>query len=246
MNHLIAPDILRDLAPTGLLRAAINLGNPVLAQTDAVSGEPRGTSVDLAQALAQRLGVALKTQTFDGAGKVFAAAESGQWDVAFLAIDPLRAEQILFTAPYVIIEGTYLVRNSSALRQIEDFDQPGVRIAVGRGAAYDLYLTRALKHAQLVRAETSVAAIDLFDTDALEAVAGVRQPLEAAVLARPDWRVVPGRFTAIEQAMGTPRGREAGRQYLRGFIEEMKASGFVVQALARSGQQAGIAPAAPL
>ena len=238
-------DILRDLAPSGALRAAINLGNPVLAQTDPTSGQPRGTSVDLAAELARRLGVPLQTLSFDGAGKVFAAAENKLWDVAFMAIDPLRAEQVLFTPPYVIIEGTYLVRDDSPLRKIEDFDQANVRIAVGKGAAYDLFLTRSLKHAQLVRAETSDAAVELFVASGLEAAAGVRQPLEAAARAKPGLRVVPGRFTAIDQAMGTPKGRVAGSAYLRSFIEEMKASGFVAQALARSGQQgAMVAPAA--
>ena len=243
---MTSAELLRDLAPTGVLRAAINLGNPVLAQTDATSGALSGTSVDLAAELAQRLGVPLQTLAFDGAGKVFAAVQSNLWDVAFMAIDPLRAEQILFSPPYVIIEGTYLVRDSSPLRKIEDFDQASVRIAVGKGAAYDLFLTRSLKHAQLVRAETSEAAVEMFINNSLEAAAGVRQPLEAAARTTPGLRVIPGRFTVIEQAMCTPNGRSIGSAYLHSFIEEMKASGFVAQALARSGQQgAMVAPPQP-
>jgi len=233
------------LAPAGRLRAAINFGNPVLAQKDAATGEPRGVSVDLAHALGERLGVPVDLVTFDAAGKVFEALKTHAWDMAFLAIDPVRAAEIEFTAPYVIIEGTYLVRAESPFRAVDELDRDGVRIAVGRGAAYDLFLTRTLKQAQIVRADTSAAAIDLFLAGGLDAAAGVRQPLSAAARAQPGLRVIDGRFTAIEQAMGLPRSRAAGLPYLRAFIEEMKASGFVAAALARSGQgDAAVAPAA--
>lgn len=233
------------LAPTGRLRAAINFGNPVLAQKDAASGAPCGVSVDLARALGERLGVPVDLVTFDAAGKVFEALKADAWDLAFLAIDPVRAAEIAFTAPYVVIEGTYLVRAESPLRAVEDLDRDGVRIAVGRGAAYDLFLTRALKHAQLVRADTSPAAIERFLAEGLDAAAGVRQPLATAARAHPGLRVLDGRFTAIEQAMGLPRSRAAGLPALRAFIEEMKASGFVAAALARSGQgDAAVAPPA--
>jgi len=236
---------LRDLAPNGTLRAAINFGNTVLAQQDPATGEPRGISADLARELARRLGVDIEFVTFDTAGKVFDALSSNAWDIAFLAIDPVRAAGISFTAPYVIIEGTYLVPDQSALKTIADFDHEGIRIAVGKGAAYDLYLTRALKKAQLVRAASSAAALELFVADKLEAAAGVRQPLVQFAKTRPGLRVIDGRFTAIEQAMGTPKGREAGAAYLRSFVEEMKASGFVANGLSRSGQnEATVAPAA--
>lgn len=230
------PDAVSDLAPRGKLRAAINFGNPVLAQKDPATGEPRGVSVDLARELGKRLGVPVELVTFDAAGKVFDALGAGAWDVAFLAIDPARSAGIDFTPPYVLIEGTYAVPSSSPLRTVEDVDREGVRVAVGRGSAYDLHLTRAMKRAKLVRAETSPAALELFLADRLEAAAGVRQTLVAFAKAHPNVRVMEGRFMAIEQAMGTPRGREAGSRYLRTFLAEALASGLVANGLARSGQ----------
>jgi polar amino acid transport system substrate-binding protein len=240
-------DVVRDLAPTGRLRAAINFGNPVLAQKDPATNEPRGISVDLARELGRRLGVPVELVTFDAAGKVFDALKAGAWDIAFLAIDPARAAEIAFTAPYVVIEGTYLVAAHSPLRRIEDVDRDGVRVAVGDKSAYDLFLTRTLKHAQLVRAPTSPAALEVFLRDKLEAAAGVKQPLVRFAQIHPELRVMEGRFMAIEQAVGTPKNREAGARYLRGFVEEMKASGFVAEALARSRQgDATVAPPSPI
>jgi polar amino acid transport system substrate-binding protein len=236
-------DVLRDIAPTDRLRAAINLGNPVLAQLNIQSGEPMGVSVDLARELGRRLGTPVDLVTFDSAGKVCEALQSDAWDVAFLAIDPIRAAEINFTTPYLLIEGTYLVRSNSPIRSIEELDNEGVRIAVGKGAAYDLYLSRSLKKAELLRAPTSAAAIDLFMAEGLDAAAGVRQPLAAYARTHPGVRVIPGKFTAIQQAMGTPKNRPVGAAFLQNFIEEMKASGFVAAGLERSGQtDAELAP----
>lgn len=237
-------EILRDLAPNGRIRAAINFGNPVLAQKNQHTEKPQGVSVDLAHELGRRLGVPVELITFDAAGKVFAASKSDSWDIAFLAIDPLRASEISFTAPYVIIEGTYLVREDSPLRSIADFDRSGVRVAVGRGAAYDLFLTRSLRQAQLIRADTGAAALQLFVEQELEAAAGVRQQLTAFAKVHGGLRVIDGHFTSIRQAMGTPKGRAAGAAYLTGFIEDMKASNFVALALARSGQHEASVPMA--
>jgi polar amino acid transport system substrate-binding protein len=237
-------DALNELAPNGMLRAAINFGNPVLAQKNPESGEPCGVSVDLARELARRLGVPIQLVLFDAAGKVFEAAQSDAWDIAFLAVDPVRAAEILFTAPYVLIEGTYIVRDASPFHAIEEFDRPGVRIAVAKGAAYDLFLTRTIKHAELVRHETSSGAMELFLAGGLEAAAGVKPPLVEFARARSGLRVIEGRFMSIEQAMGTPKGRPAAREFLQSFIEEMKRTGFVASALERSGQSgAGVAPA---
>jgi polar amino acid transport system substrate-binding protein len=233
----VPPAVRADLASTGKLRAAINFGNPVLAQKDPASGEPRGISVDLARELGKRLDVAVELVLFDAAGKVFDAAKENRWDVAFLAIDPARVTEITFTAPYVLIEGTYLVPVNSPLRTIEDVDRDGVRIAVGNKSAYDLHLTRTLKHAQLVRAPTSPAAIEIFLQDKLDAAAGVKQPLIEFARTRPNVRVMDGRFMAIEQAMGTPKRNIAGASYLAAFVEEMKATGFVARGLERSGQR---------
>jgi polar amino acid transport system substrate-binding protein len=233
------------LAPTGRLRAAINFGNSVLAQQDAAGGPPRGVSAELARELARRLGVGIDYVIFDAAGKVVEAGKAGLWDIAFLAVDPVRAAGIDFTAPYVVIEGVYLVPKDSGLHAVADVDRGGVRVAVAQGSAYDLYLTRALKHATLVRQPSGPEALELFVRDRLEAAAGVRQPIVAFAQAHPDTRLIPGRFMAIEQAMGTVKGREAGVAYLRSFIEEMKASGFVARALKASGQgDASVAPPA--
>jgi polar amino acid transport system substrate-binding protein len=242
----VPSDVVKDFAPTGKLRAALNLGNSVLVQKDA-SGEVRGVTVDLARELAKRLGVPLEFTQFEAAGKVFEALKTGAWDIAFLAVEPVRAAEIDFTAPYVIIEGTYMVLKDSPLKAIADVDRPGVRIAVGRGSAYDLYLTRTLKNAELVRAATGGgrAMIDLFFAEKLEVAAGVKQPLVAYAKTDPKVRVMDGRFMEIQQAMGTPKGREAAAKYLRGFVEEMKASGFVAEALKRSNQpDAAVAPPA--
>lgn len=234
---VISEHVLRELAPAGRLRVAINYGNAVLAQRDERTGEPRGITADLARELARRLAVPLEFVTYDGAGKIVAAAASNEWDVAFMAIDPSRAEQILFTPPYLIIEGAYLVRTEAPFRRVNDLDRAGVRIAVGKGAAYDLFLTRTLKHAALVRAASTAEVLGLFVAEELDAAAGIRQPLEVAAREHPEWRVIPERFMAIEQAMCAPAGREEGGKYLAAFIAEMKVSGFVAEALARHGQR---------
>ncbi|MFG0752867.1 ABC transporter substrate-binding protein [Pseudomonas sp. TYF_14] len=231
----ITQAVLDDLAPGGVLHAAINFGNPVLAQRGP-SGEPQGVSVALAKALAEELSVKLEMRTFDAAGKVFAALEEGVWNLAFLAIEPVREAQISFSEPYVIIEGTYLVDRDSPFRSVADLDQAGLKLAVGKGAAYDLFLTRTLKHAQLERAETSAGAVDLFLDQNLDAAAGVRQPLQKVADRDPSYRVLDDAFTSIRQAMAVPKGRDAGAAYVRAFIERKKAEGFVHQALAESGQ----------
>jgi polar amino acid transport system substrate-binding protein len=239
-------EVVAELAPRGALRVAINYGNGVLAQRDPAGGPPRGVSGELARTLAERLGVPIQYVAYDAAGKVTDALKDDVWDVCFLAIDPVRGEGIAFTAAYVIIEGAYLVPQASPLKAVDEVDRDGVRVAVGKGSAYDLYLTRALKHASLVRAPSSPAALDQFLADRLEVAAGVKQPIVAFAAAHPDTRVIPGRFMAIEQAMGTPKQRVAGVRYLKRFVEDMKASGMVARALQASNQpDAAVAPAAP-
>jgi polar amino acid transport system substrate-binding protein len=241
----VSPDIVSELAPTGTLRVAINFGNSVLAQKAPATGEPRGVSSALARELAKRLGVPIGFVAFDAAGKVTEAGKTGAWDICFLAIDPVRAAGISFTAPYVVIEGVYVVPKGSALQSVEDVDNDGIRVAVAQGSAYDLYLTRALKHARLLRRPSGPECLEMFVADKLEAAAGVKQPITAFVRSRSDMRLIPGRFMAIEQAMGTLKGREASLPFLRAFIEEMKASGFVARELAASGQgEAAVAPPA--
>ena len=241
-----SPDALKDLAPTGKLRAAINFGNGVLVQKDPATAEPKGISPDLARELAKRLGVPLEMVVFDSAGKVFDGVKSNAWDVAFIGIEPVRAAEIEFTAPYVIIEVTYMVPMNSPLKTVADVDRPGVRIAVGRGSAYDLYLTRTLKNATLVRAEGGggSALIAAFVKEKLEAAAAVKQVLEAYAKTHPEVTVMEGKFMELRQAMGTPKGRTAGAKYLSAFVEDMKASGFIADALKRSNQSATVAPPA--
>jgi polar amino acid transport system substrate-binding protein len=241
----VPADVVKELAPTGKLRAAINVSNIVLTQQDPATKAVRGITPDLANELAKRLGVPIEQVIFASAGRVRDALKTGAWDIAFLAVEPARAAEIDFTAPYVLIEGTYMVAKDSPLKAVADVDRAGVRIAVGRGSAYDLYLTRTLKNATLVRASTSEQAIQQFLAEKLEAAAGVKQPLVQFAATNPNVRVMDGRFQLIEQAMGTPKGRDAGARYLRAFVEEMKASGFVAVALKRSNQpDAAVAPAA--
>lgn len=232
-----------ELAPSGTLRAAINFGNPILASRGP-GGEPRGLSVDLAREAARRLGLPIELVTFDSAGRTVDAMKAQRVDLAFVAIDPVRAADLDYTAPYVIIEGAYLVRSDSPVQRNEEVDRPGTRVAVGRGSAYDLYLTRELKAASLLRVPTSPEVVDQFLAQRLEVAAGVRQQLEADAKRVGGVRMLPGRFMVIEQAMGVPKGRQAAQAWLSGFIEEMKASGFVGDALKRHGVEgAAVAPA---
>lgn len=235
MTTSVSPAVLAELAPEGVLRVAINLGNPVLAQSGP-DGEPQGVSVALAKALAEELGVSIAMRTFDAAGKVFAALEEGAWSLAFLAIEPVREAQIAFSEPYVLIEGTYLVSREAPFQQVEELDKAGLRLAVGKGAAYDLYLSRTLEHAELVRADTSAGAVDLFIEQGLDAAAGVRQPLQKVADGDSRYRVLDGAFTAIRQAMAVPRGREQAADYVRDYVERQLRSGFVRGALLASGQ----------
>ena len=233
-------EIVKAFAPSGTLRAAINQGNSVLAQKGH-NGEALGITVDLARELGRRLGVPVELVIFDAAGKAFEALKAGKTDIGFLAIEPVRAADVDFTAPYVLIEGTYMVPKDSALQKIDDVDKPGVRIGVNRNSAYDLFLTRSLKSATLQRSDDGVA---LFKNEKLEAAGGVRQPLEAYAKKDPSVRVMAGRFMAIQQAMGLPKGRPSAHAYLREFVGEMKASGFCADALKRSNQpDAQVAPA---
>jgi polar amino acid transport system substrate-binding protein len=240
----IAPAVRTELAPTGTLRAGINYGNVVLAQGTPAAGDLRGIAVDLSRELGRRIGVPVALVPYDAAGKMTDALKTGAWDIAFLAVDPVRANEITFSAPYVEIDGTYMVPAGSPLRTIEDVDRDGVRVAVGAKSAYDLFLTRTLKRARILRAPSGPAAIDMFMADRLEVAAGVKAALVAASKTLPGTRVMDGRFMTIAQAVGVPRGREAAARYVREFVEDVKASGFVAGALERSGveNEASVAP----
>jgi polar amino acid transport system substrate-binding protein len=233
-----------ELGSTGTLRAAINFGNPILA-TRGEGGQPRGVSVDLAQEAGRRLGLPVSLVTFNSAGNVVDAVKARQVDLAFVAIDPVRAADMEYTAPYVIIEGAYLVRSASPLQRNEEVDRAGTRVVVGRGSAYDLFLTRELKAATLVRAPTSPQVTDVFLAENLDVAAGVKQQLEADAKRVAGVRLLPGRFMVIQQAMGVPKGRTAAQAWLSAYIEQMKASGFVAEALQRHRiEGAAVAPRA--
>jgi len=231
-------------APTGTLRASINLGNPILANADPATGAPFGVSIDLAKAFAQRLGVPLELVVLDTAAKSVQAVNEERADFGFFAIDPVRGKEIAFTAPYVLIEGCYLVREDSPLSANEEVDKTGHRVAVGLGSAYDLFLTRELKHAEIVRAPSSPTTVATFIEQNLDVAAGVKQQLEADARQIGGLRLLPGHFMVIRQAMGVPKTRgEAAADALRAFVEDMKASGFVAEALARHGiEGAAVAP----
>jgi polar amino acid transport system substrate-binding protein len=233
-------DIVTDLTPAGILRVALNLGNPVLVQGTPTA--PTGVTVDIASEIAATLGVQLEFRCFAAARDSFSATVTGQADICFLAIEPARAAEIAFTAPYVLIEGVYAVPRESPLTTVAEVDSAGVRIGVKQGSAYDLFLTRTLRHAEVVRGTEGTEA---FVTGNLEAAAGVREPMTEFVAAHPGRRLIEGRFMEIPQAVGTAKTKQPETtQFLHELVEELKATGFVADALRRSGQTAPVAPPA--
>ena len=228
----------RAFAPTGTLRASINLGNPILANRDIQTGLPVGVSIDLASGVAQQLGVPLELVVFEKAAESVDAIGKGTADIGFFAIDPQRGAEIAFTPPYVLIEGAYLVRQDSPLQNNDEVDQPSHRVTVGKGSAYDLYLSRHLQHAEIVRAASSPEVVPMFLTQAHDVAAGVKQQLEADAKREPGLRLLPGHFMIIRQAMGLAKVRgEAAARWLSDYVQAQKASGFVAQALKRHGIQ---------
>jgi polar amino acid transport system substrate-binding protein len=231
----VSPAIRSDFAPTGTMRVGINHGNLVLAQKNATTGEVKGVAVDMAHELGRRLGVPVELVQYTSAGQMTDALAAGAWDVAFLAREPGRAGEIGFTAPHLLIEGTYLVPAGAAYTRVPEVDRAGVRIAVSEKSAYDHFLTRNIKHATLVRGAGNSAGLGLLQAGKADVIAGVRQLLLMDQAKLPGSRVLDDRFMVIEQAMGMPRGRDAGLQYAKEFIEDVKASGFVARSLEKSG-----------
>ncbi|MFC7303942.1 transporter substrate-binding domain-containing protein [Streptomyces monticola] len=231
----------KDLAPTGALRVSVNLGNPVLAQ--GTPADPGGVTVDIAHEIGARLGVPVELLCFDAARKSYEAMAQGRADLCFLAVDPAREAEVAFTALYVVIEGVFAVPRASDIATAADVDRTGVRIGVKRGSAYDLFLTRTLRHATVVRGDEGVA---VFQAEGLEAAAGIRQPMTEFAGAHPEVRLIEDRFMQIQQAVGTTRERRPETvAFLRELVEELKANGFVAEALRRSGRSESlVAPAA--
>ena len=243
MNTSSATSLAHQLAPHGVLRVAINLGNPVLAGLNA-AGEPSGISADLSRKLAAQLGLGIEWRVFRKADESVQCVRADEADIGFFAIDPVRGEGLHFSPPYVQIEGAYMVRSDSPLQRNEEVDQANNRVTVGAGSAYDLFLTRHLQHAAIVRAPSSPAVVDLFMAQQLEVAAGVKQQLEADAQRLPGVRLLPGRFMVIHQAMGMPAQRsDPAREFLNGFVEDAKQSGWVAEAFVRHQiQGAAVAP----
>lgn len=241
---MVDAKVVRELAPTGVLRAGVNLSNPLLVTGKAANGDPQGVSPSMSKAIADALGVPVTYVTYNSPGEL--ADALADWDIGLIAIEPARAETIHFAPAYVEIEATYLVPPGSPLTSIEKVDAPGVRIAVSARSAYDLYLTRTLKHAELVRAPGLAAACDLFLAEKLDALAGLRPALLDDSKRLSGSTILPGQFTAVQQAIGTNPKNAAGAAFLRSFIEEAKRSGLVARLIAEHGVtgRLSVAPAA--
>jgi polar amino acid transport system substrate-binding protein len=235
MTARISPAVRSELAPTGRLRAGINYGNFLLVKKDPAGGEPSGVAPDLARELGARGGVPVEFVGFDQAGKLAEGVRADAWDIAFLGNEPQRANEIAFSPAYLEIEVTYLVPAGSPIRAIADVDRPGVRVAVADKAAYDLYLSRNLKHAELVRAEGIQGSYDLFVNQKLDVLAGLKPRLVADLEKLPGSRMLEGRFMAVQQSIGAPKARDAAARYLREFVEDVKASGFIARAIETHG-----------
>jgi len=244
MANEITPAVRSELAPTGRLRVGINHGNFLLVTPGSSATDPRGVAPDLARELGRRLGVPVEFSKFDTAGGLADAVRSGAWDVAFLGAEPQRAAEIAFTAAYLEIPATYLVPAGSSIRSIAEVDREGVRISVSEKSAYELWLSRNIKHAKLLLTKGIDGSFDAFVAQKLEVLAGLKPRLITDVQKLPGARILDGQFTAVQQAIGTPKAREAGATYLRGFVEEMKASGFVGEAISRNGAR-GVSVAPP-
>jgi polar amino acid transport system substrate-binding protein len=244
MTQRISPAVRRDLAPTGKLRAAINYGNVILATKDKATGESRGVAVDLTRELSQRLGVPFEIVAYDSVAVMGDAAPSGAWDIAFLGSDPVREKLMSFTAAYLEIDATYLVPGGSPLRTAGDVDREGVRVAAPARGNYELYLSRNLERARLVSTQGADAAFDLLVTGKVEAMAGLTQALLTLSEKLPGSRIVEGRFMGVQQSIAVPKGKEAGLAYLRGVVEDAKASGLVARAIEKTGAR-GVSVAPP-
>jgi polar amino acid transport system substrate-binding protein len=235
-----------EIAPSGKLRVGLNHGNFLLVTPGSSANDPRGVAPDVARELGRRVGVPIEFIKFETAGKLGDGVKTGAWDVAFLGAEPQRAAEIAFTAAYLEIPSTYLVPAGSPIRSVAEVDREGVRIAVVEQSAYGLYLARTIKHAKLITTQGLDSSFDVFVSQKLEALAGLKPRLLTDVQKLPGARILDGQFTAVQQAIGTPKSREASARFLRAFVEEVKASGLVAEAISRNGAQGvSVAPPAP-
>lgn len=238
-------DVRTELAASGTLRAGINLSNTLLVTGRTPGGDPDGVAPDMAREIAKRLGVGVSFVPFPSPGELADASGRNVWDIGMIGAEPARAETIAFTAAYVEIEATYLVPAGSSFAKVADVDRPGVRIAVSGRSAYDLYLSRNLKSAELVRGKGVGGAAELFVTEKLDALAGLRPALIDEAKKLPGARVLDGYFTAVQQAIGCPRGKNAAASYLKDFVEEAKASGLVARLIEKHGVRGLLSVAGP-
>ena len=241
----ITPAIRSELAPSGKLRVGLNHGNFLLVTPGSSATDPHGVAPDIARELGKRVGVPIEFIKFDSAGKLGDGAKAGAWDVAFLGNEPQRAAEIAFSGAYLEIPSTYLVPAGSPIRSVAEVDREGVRIAVAEQSAYGLYLARTIKHAKLVTTQGLDSSFDVFVAQKLEALAGLKPRLLTDVQKLPGARILDGQFTAVQQSIGTPKNREASARFLRAFVEEVKASGLVAEAISRNGAQ-GVTVAPPV
>ena len=241
----MSPDVLSQLAPHGVLRAGINMSNFLLVTGRTPSGDPDGVSPNMARAIADRLGVPVQYVPFPKPGELADAVDNDVWDIGLIGAEPARAEKIAFTAAYAEIEATYLVPAGSPITRMEEVDRPGVRIAVTARSAYDLWLERNIKQAQLIRSDSLNSAAEMFVRDRLDALAGLRPGLIGDAAKLPGSRILDGQFTAVQQAVGTQRKNAAGAAFLREFVEEAKRSGLVAGFIARHGVAGRLSVAPP-
>jgi polar amino acid transport system substrate-binding protein len=235
MSQHATPGARTELAPSGKLRVGINHSNFLLVNPGSPHGAPKGIAPDLALELGKRMGVPIEYVSFDGAGKTADAIRDAAVDVGFIASEAERASVIEFSSAYLELPATYLVPAGSPLRSLADVDRQGVRIAISNRSAYDLYLTRTLKHAQLVRVEGIPASVKLFTDQKLEALAGLKPGLLAEAQKLPGSRLLDGHFTAVQQSIGVPKKRAAAAKYLVDFVEDAKRSGLVAQLVEKHG-----------
>src|SRR5712672_4228459 len=238
-------EVASELAPTGVLRAAINMGNFLLVTGKSPSGDPEGVSPDMAREIATQLGMPVKYMPYARPGEIADDAEKGLWDIGLIGAEPQRAAVISFTAAYCEIEATYLVPAGSPIKSVSEVDQPGKRIAVTARSAYGLWLENNIKKAELLQFDSAEAAIKAFTGEKMDAYAGLRPGLIDVAAKLPGSRMLDGQFTAVQQAVGTPKKNAAGFAFLRDFVEESKKNGLIASLIERHGVVGRLSVAPP-
>jgi len=241
----VPAEVIAQLAPTGVLRAGINMSNFLLVVGKTPSGDPIGPSPSMAATIADALGVPLQLVPYDSPSAIAAEAGTGKWDIGNIGAEPQRAEVMDFTAAYAEIEATYLVPPGSTMQSIDEVDHPGNRISVSKGSAYGLWLENNIKQAELKPIEGGDAAFEQFVNDKMEALASLRPRLVTDAAKLPGSRILAGQFASVQQAIGINKGNEAAYNWLKAFVEASKANGLVARFIEKFGVQ-GKLSVAPL